>query len=108
LTPSPTEDLSPVSGANEADPHLRDSLGLYLLGALAGDEREAVERHLACCVPCCAEASELGAVVDALALLSKDDVQELLVESATARSDGPEPDQRGMSTRLPEELGLDQ
>jgi hypothetical protein len=106
--PRGREDLRPVPGANDGDPHLRGSLALYLLGALAGEERETVERHLAGCVPCCTEASELGAVVDALALLPKDDVGELLSGSGTGGSDGSEPARPETPARLAQEVGLDQ
>jgi anti-sigma factor RsiW len=40
---------------------VREALGLYLLGALKGDERDRVERHLARCADCCIEADALGA-----------------------------------------------
>jgi anti-sigma factor RsiW len=80
-----------VPGADEEDPHLRESLGLYLLGALSGEEREAVERHLAGCLPCCVEANELGAAVDALALLPQRDVHELIAECGIDESDAAVP-----------------
>jgi hypothetical protein len=86
----PIEDLT-VSGASEEERHVWESLGLYLLGALIGRERDVVEWHLARCPSCCAEANDLGAVVDALALLPEQDVQELIAESGLAGSTAPPP-----------------
>jgi anti-sigma factor RsiW len=63
-----------VSGSDGSAAHVEDSLGPYLLGALGGVERDAVEAHLAWCESCLTEASELGAVVDALAVLPAADV----------------------------------
>jgi hypothetical protein len=65
---------------------MRDSLGLYLLGALHEDERTAVERHLAVCQRCCVEADEFGVAADALALLSRRDVYELMAELEPAEA----------------------
>jgi anti-sigma-K factor RskA len=45
---------------------LRDAAGLYALGALAGDERDAFEAHLATCAECAAEVRALQGVVTAL------------------------------------------
>jgi anti-sigma-K factor RskA len=45
---------------------LRDAAGLYALGALAGEERQAFEAHLATCAECTAEVRVLGGVVTAL------------------------------------------
>jgi anti-sigma factor RsiW len=48
------------------DMHVLDNLGLYLLGALPTAECRAVERHLAACPSCLAEADNLADPVDAL------------------------------------------
>jgi anti-sigma-K factor RskA len=45
---------------------LREAAGLYALGALAGDERDAFEAHLATCAECAAEVRALGSVIAAL------------------------------------------
>ncbi len=45
---------------------LRDAAGLYVLGALAGDERRAFDAHLATCAECQAEVRALGGVVRVL------------------------------------------
>ena len=45
---------------------LREAAGLYALGALAGDERDAFEAHLVTCAECAAEVRALGGVVNAL------------------------------------------
>jgi hypothetical protein len=60
------------------DPHVRSSLGLYLLGASGRREREAIDRHLASCRACRAESDELGEVVAALALLSEEEGREIV------------------------------
>lgn len=91
----PIEDLITVTGANEADPHVRESLGLYLLGALDGEERDAIERHLAGCPACCDEADELGTVADALALLPAPDVGQLIAESGLEEPGGTAPTEPG-------------
>jgi len=44
----------------------RDEAGLYVLGTLAGKEREAFEAHLATCAECTAEVRALEGVVTAL------------------------------------------
>ena len=59
-------------------PHL--PLGLYVLGLLRGAERAAVESHLARCLACRREAERLGRATDALALLTSQDVADLLAE----------------------------
>jgi anti-sigma factor RsiW len=45
---------------------LREASGLYVLGALAGDDRAAFEAHLAGCPECTAEVRALRDVADAL------------------------------------------
>ena len=45
---------------------LREAAGLYALGALARDERDAFEAHLATCAECAAEVRALEGVVTAL------------------------------------------
>jgi hypothetical protein len=77
------------------DPHVRSSLGLYLLGASGRREREAIERHLASCRACQAESDELGEVVAALALLSEEEGREIVEQFgvpapvSTQRTAGP-------------------
>jgi anti-sigma factor RsiW len=63
-----------------SDPHVRFSLGLYLLGSLPQQERESVERHLASCADCRTESDQLGEVVAALALLSEEEGREVVEE----------------------------
>ncbi len=46
---------------------LRESTGLYVLGALAATDREAFEAHLATCAVCAAEVRTLAGVSNALA-----------------------------------------
>lgn len=60
------------------DPHVRFSLGLYLLGSLGPEDREVIEHHLASCHECQAESDELGEVVAALALLSEEEGREVV------------------------------
>ena len=45
---------------------LRESTGLYALGALTGEERAAFEAHLAACAECAAEVRDFSAVAGAL------------------------------------------
>jgi len=45
---------------------LREAAGLYVLGALVGDERQAFDAHLATCAECQADVRALGGVVRAL------------------------------------------
>ena len=45
---------------------VRESAGLYVLGALAGDERRAFEQHLETCARCAAEVRTLAGVAGAL------------------------------------------
>jgi Putative zinc-finger len=60
--------------------HPRDAVSLYVVGALDGEEREAVEAHLAVCSDCLAEADELGRVAAALASLSDEDAHEIVAD----------------------------
>jgi predicted anti-sigma-YlaC factor YlaD len=69
-----------VAGPGTDDPHVREALGLDLLGALTGDERDRVERHLARCADCCIEADALGAAVEPLALVPPQHVRHLMAE----------------------------
>ncbi|MGW1061911.1 zf-HC2 domain-containing protein [Micromonospora rubida] len=64
---------------------MRQSLGLYLLGSLNSQEREAVERHLAVCPACLAESDELGEVVAVLALISEEDRRGIVEEFGAPR-----------------------
>lgn len=52
--------------------HLRDDLGLYMLGALPPDEQRTFEAHLATCDECQAEVRSLTAVVSALPYAAAD------------------------------------
>jgi anti-sigma factor RsiW len=72
-----------------SDPHLRDSLGLYLLGSLGPRERAEVERHLATCPDCRRESDQLGEVVAALALLSEEEGREVAEEFGVRPADLP-------------------
>jgi anti-sigma factor RsiW len=69
-----------VAGPGADDPHVRDALGLYLLGALRDGERDRVERHLSQCADCCLEADALGAGVEPLAMFPAQQVRQLLAE----------------------------
>ena len=69
-----------MAGSDSDDAHVREALGLYLLGALKGDERDRVERHLARCAGCCVEADALGAAVMPLALVAPQHVRDLIAE----------------------------
>jgi anti-sigma factor RsiW len=66
--------------ATSRDPHVRLSLGRYLLGAADPDERDAIERHLAICPQCLAEADELSTAAAALTQLSDRDRQEIVAD----------------------------
>ena len=76
-----------MAGPGTDDPHVREALGLYLLGALQGAERDSVERHLAQCADCCIEADDLGAGVEPLALVSPQHVRHLMAEFAVPVED---------------------
>jgi Putative zinc-finger len=70
-----------VAGSGNEDMHVNESLGLYVLGALKGDERDRVERHLARCADCCIEADALGVAVEPLVLVAPRHVRDLVAES---------------------------
>ena len=79
-----------MAGTGSDDVHVREELGLYLLGELKGDERDRVERHLARCADCCIEADELGAEVEPLALVTPQYVRDLIAEfGALPEDSGP-------------------
>jgi predicted anti-sigma-YlaC factor YlaD len=69
-----------VAGSGTDDPHVRDALGLYLLGALKDVDVDRVERHLAQCAACCIEADALGAAVEPLAMVPPWQARLLLAE----------------------------
>jgi Putative zinc-finger len=69
-----------VAGSGNDGAHVREALGLYLLGALKGDERDRVERHLVRCADCCLEADALGAGVEPLALVAPHHARDLIAE----------------------------
>jgi hypothetical protein len=50
-----------------SDAHVRDDLGLFALGLLEGEERAAIERHLAGCAACRADLAAEDATVAELA-----------------------------------------
>ena len=94
-----------------------DAAGAYVLGAMAPDEREAFEGHLATCTTCEAEVDELRPAAEALPMASppmlpppalKDRImaeverEAALLAQAGPASDRPEPARR---RRLPS-LGL--
>lgn len=58
----------------------RFSAGPYLLGALAADDRQAFERHLAGCPECRAQVDRLRPVVDLLGSVATSDADLLLEE----------------------------
>jgi anti-sigma factor RsiW len=69
-----------VAGSGSDDVHVYGAFGLYLLGALKGDEQDRVERHLARCADCCVEADALRAAVELLVMAPPQDVRDLLAE----------------------------
>src|SRR5258706_6995573 len=75
-----------VADSGGSDGHVREALGLYLLGALKDGARDRVERHLADCRGCCAEADELGAAVELLAMTAERDVREVVAEFGVSAS----------------------
>lgn len=60
--------------------HVQDLLGSYVLGRLPADAEAVVERHLQQCVACCEEHEYLSVVHGYLAMLTDEDVRELLRE----------------------------
>ncbi|GAA5193278.1 hypothetical protein GCM10023322_54910 [Rugosimonospora acidiphila] len=78
-----------MAGSGIDDGHVRDALGLYLLGALQGADRDHVERHLARCAACCLEADELGAAVLLLAPVDPRDARNLIAEFAEPNGHSP-------------------
>jgi hypothetical protein len=87
-----------------SDPHVRFSLGLYLLGSLPQLERESVERHLASCADCRTESDQLGEVVAALALLSEEEGREVVEEFGVPETSLPGAYGPGKSTPSAERL----
>ncbi|ASW53436.1 zf-HC2 domain-containing protein [Plantactinospora sp. KBS50] len=63
-------------------------LGLYVLGALTGEERERVERHLAGCARCQDEADVLAEVVAAFTVLTEEDRRQIVQEFGVHRRPG--------------------
>lgn len=80
-------------GVPDDDRHVDELLGSYVLGRLSAAEETIVEQHLRCCASCYTECQYLGTVHGYLAMLTGDDVQELLVdldkERKKAASDVP-------------------
>lgn len=71
---------------NDDHRDVRESLGAWVLGSLDGDERRAVESHLAGCEECGAEVAALSAVPGLLNRLSEDEVADgLLIPSHSLR-----------------------
>jgi hypothetical protein len=69
-----------VAGPSGDDEHVRDVLGLYVLGALENDARDRVELHLAQCPGCCLEADELGTVLELLTVTDPQDIRDVIAE----------------------------
>lgn len=69
-----------MAGSGNDDMHVDEALGLYVLGALKGDERDRVERHLARCADCCLEADALGVAMEPLVLVARRHVRDLVAE----------------------------
>jgi hypothetical protein len=69
-----------VDDRDNPDAHVSESLGLYVLGGLAGPELLAVQQHLTRCADCCAESADLSEVPIALNLLSADERRRLSAE----------------------------
>jgi Putative zinc-finger len=81
-----------VAGSGNEDMHVYESLGLYVLGALKGEERDGVERHLARCADCCLEADALGVAVEPLVLVAPRHVRDLVAEfGAPVEEPGTDP-----------------
>ena len=85
-----------------ADGHVREELGLYVLGALNDEETAIVDAHLAWCDACWADYDYISAVPSMLATLTDADVRSLLEAEAAqepvpstgrspARTFGPAP-----------------
>ncbi len=69
-----------VTGSDNDDTHVGEALGLYVLGALKGEERDRVERHVAQCADCCIEADALGTAVEPLAMMTPQDLRDVMAE----------------------------
>ncbi|HEY3505722.1 MAG TPA: zf-HC2 domain-containing protein [Actinocatenispora sp.] len=74
------------------EPHVRLSLGLYLLGAVDAAERATIERHLAGCDACRAESEELAGTVAAVALIPDEDRQAIAAEFGIPRPPAAPPE----------------
>jgi Putative zinc-finger len=77
--------------ADIAEPHIRESLGLYVLGAL-GDESDRVEQHLLGCPACQHDFDELTEAVAALTVLTPEDRRAILAEFGGPVPEPPGPD----------------
>ena len=89
--------------------HLHPALGMYLLGGVHGEDRAAIEDHLARCAGCLREADVLGSAVEALAALDAEDAAEFLagrevVPEAPPRAGSPirPPPARAVGHPVPE------
>ncbi|WP_405682793.1 zf-HC2 domain-containing protein [Streptomyces sp. NBC_00057] len=58
------------------DPHVRQSLGAYVLDALTAGETRTVSRHLQSCDRCAADYMEVAEAVSLLALITVEDLLE--------------------------------
>ncbi len=67
---------------NAADGHVREELGLYVLGGLNDEETAIVDAHLAWCDACWADYDYISAVPGMLATLTDADVRSLLEAEA--------------------------
>jgi hypothetical protein len=84
-----TKGLRLMASVLDGDGHVRMSLGLYVLQALRPGECAAVEEHLACCVRCRDERTQLGDVPADLGLLSGDEARALITELGVASKPDP-------------------
>ncbi|MFD4947816.1 zf-HC2 domain-containing protein [Streptomyces sp. NPDC058239] len=57
-------------------PHVRQSLGAYVLDALTDGETRTVSRHLQSCDRCAADYMEVAEAVSLLALITVEDLLE--------------------------------
>ena len=80
--------------ADVAEPHVRESLGLYVLGALGDDESDRVEHHLLGCLTCQHELDELSDALTALTVLTAQDRRKILAKFGT-----PVPEPAGRPAR---------
>ncbi len=66
----------------DVDGHVRDSLGLYAMGALSESQASEVEAHLSQCELCQNDGSELQEIAVAFALISAEEAEDIVASSA--------------------------